>query len=156
MEQVVAPDSSVQVYSDGCYHGQSDKLSDATFTICKSYLATIRHPEADGCRKCALILLLSLAAIVDILLFGVGVAMWPLNLLISILCYTIGACCPETQCQDMVGCCDVTACCVSVSGGWLCLFRIVRGVLCRHARARFHIIKQKIKSCPQQQTNAQK
>ena len=74
MEQDVAPDSKVQVYSDGCYHGQSDKLSDATFTICKSYLATIRHPEADGCRKCALILLLSLAAIFDILLFGVGVA----------------------------------------------------------------------------------
>ena len=118
MEQVVAPDSSVQVHSDGCYHGQSDKLSDATFTICKSYLATIRHPEANGCRKCALILLLPLAAIFDILLFGVGVAMWPLNLLISALCYTIGACCPTTQCQ--VGCCDVTACCVS--GAWLFFF----------------------------------
>ncbi len=51
-----------------------------------------------------------------ILLSGVGVAMRTLNLLISMLCYTIGASCPETQCQDMVGCCDVTACCVS--GAW--------------------------------------
>ncbi len=121
MEQDIAPDSRVQVYSDGCYHGQSGKLSDATFTICKSYIATIQHPETDDCRTCALILLLPLAAIFDILLFVVGVAMWPLNLLISTLCFMIGTCCPSTQCQDAVGCCDVTACCVS--GAWLFLLR---------------------------------